>query len=207
MRTRSFPTLWLPGSVRKNLPRAFFVIPASTVATFSLLCVRLAARHRRGRSHGQKKRPTSARARLHGAIPGKNSFAPSFAADSGIIIAVAELTLDCPADTIDPVRYPLSSAAPKSCPMQNAIVAIFANVPEPGSAKRRLIPELGPDRAAALAEAFLEDTVAMVRTLDWAECIIAASSRLERTYFKREEVWLQSEGDLGERLEKILRLA
>jgi len=29
----------------------------------------------------------------------------------------------------------------------------------------------------------------------------------ERSYFKPEEVWLQSEGDLGDRLEKVLRLA
>lgn len=91
--------------------------------------------------------------------------------------------------------------------MPESIVCIFAKPPEPGSVKMRLIPELGPERAAELAEAFLEDTVAMVRTLDWAECIIAATAAFERSYFKPEEVWLQSEGDLGERLEKVLRLA
>jgi len=91
--------------------------------------------------------------------------------------------------------------------MPSAIVSIFARAPEPGNAKPRLIPELGPERAAELADAFLEDTIAMVRTLDWAECIIAAAARFERPYFKPQEVWLQSEGDLGERLEKILRLA
>jgi uncharacterized protein len=46
-----------------------------------------------------------------------------------------------------------------------------------------------------------------VRTLPWAECVIAATRAFSREYFKPEEVWLQSEGDLGERLEKILRLA
>jgi rSAM/selenodomain-associated transferase 1 len=91
--------------------------------------------------------------------------------------------------------------------MPEAIVCIFAKPPIPGSVKTRLIPELGPDRAAELAEAFLEDTVAMVRTVPWAECIIAATKTFERSYFKPEEVWLQSEGDLGERLEKVLRLA
>ena len=91
--------------------------------------------------------------------------------------------------------------------MPQAIVCIFAKPPEPGSVKTRLIPELGPERAAELAEAFLEDTVAMVRTLDWAECIIAATEMFARRYFKPDEVWLQSEGDLGERLEKVLRLA
>jgi rSAM/selenodomain-associated transferase 1 len=91
--------------------------------------------------------------------------------------------------------------------MKSSIVSIFASAPEPGKTKPQLIPELGAERAAELAEAFLEDTVAMVRTLDWAECIIAAATQFERAYFKPEEVWLQSEGDLGERLEKILRLA
>ncbi len=91
--------------------------------------------------------------------------------------------------------------------MPEAIVCIFAKPPIPGSVKTRLIPELGPERAAELAEAFLEDTVAMVRTLPWAECIIAATKTFERSYFKPEEVWLQSEGDLGDRLEKVLRLA
>jgi uncharacterized protein len=91
--------------------------------------------------------------------------------------------------------------------MPEAMVCIFVKPPEPGAVKTRLIPELGPERTAELAEAFLEDTVAMVRTLPWAECIIAATKMFERRYFKPEEVWLQSEGDLGERLEKVLRLA
>ena len=91
--------------------------------------------------------------------------------------------------------------------MPEAMVCIFAKPPDSGSTKLRLLPEFGAERAAELAEAFLEDTVAMVRTLPWAECIIAASAAFARGYFKPEEVWLQSEGDLGERLEKVLRLA
>ncbi|HZD94109.1 MAG TPA: TIGR04282 family arsenosugar biosynthesis glycosyltransferase [Candidatus Sulfotelmatobacter sp.] len=87
------------------------------------------------------------------------------------------------------------------------MLAIFAKVPEPGSVKTRLIPELGPDRAAELAEAFLEDTVTRMRKLEWAECIVAATARFQRSYLKADELWLQSEGDLGERLEKVLRLA
>lgn len=91
--------------------------------------------------------------------------------------------------------------------MPEAMVCIFAQPPEPGSAKPRLVPQLGPERVAEFEEAFLEDTVAMVRTLDWAECMIAATRAFSRSYFKPQEMWLQSEGDLGERLEKILRLA
>ena len=91
--------------------------------------------------------------------------------------------------------------------MPEAMVCIFAQPPEPASANPRLVPALGPQRVAELEEAFLEDTVTMVRTLDWAECVIAATRAFVRPYFKPQEVWLQSEGDLGERLEKILRLA
>ncbi len=91
--------------------------------------------------------------------------------------------------------------------MPEAVVCIFAKPPQPDLVKTRLIPALGAERAAELAEAFLQDTVALVRTLPWAECIIAATERFERSYFRPEEIWLQSEGDLGERLEKILRLA
>jgi len=91
--------------------------------------------------------------------------------------------------------------------MPEAIVCIFAEPPIAGAVTTQLVPELGAERAAVLAEAFLEDTVAMVRTLTWAECIIAATKAFERSYFKPEEVWLQSEGDMGERLEKVLRLA
>jgi uncharacterized protein len=91
--------------------------------------------------------------------------------------------------------------------IQEAVLAIFAKVPEPGSVKTRLIPELGPERAAELAEAFLEDTVRRTRGLEWAECIVAATAPIERAYFRPHEVWMQSEGDLGERLEKVLRLA
>ena len=91
--------------------------------------------------------------------------------------------------------------------MPEAMVCIFAQPPEPASGNPRLVPELGPERVAELEEAFLEDTVALVRTLDWAELVIAASEAFSRRFFKPQEVWLQSEGDLGERLEKILRLA
>jgi rSAM/selenodomain-associated transferase 1 len=91
--------------------------------------------------------------------------------------------------------------------MQEAIICIFAKPPEPGAVNRGLIPALGPERAAQLADAFLEDTITIVHKLPWAECIIAATKTFTGSYFKPEEVWLQSEGDLGERLEKILRLA
>ena len=56
------------------------------------------------------------------------------------------------------------------------MVYIFASPPEPASANPRLVPAFGPERVAELEEAFLADTVALVRTLDWAELVVAAAS-------------------------------
>ena len=89
--------------------------------------------------------------------------------------------------------------------MEQAVICIFAKPPQAGRVKTRLIPELGEDRAAGLAEAFLRDTVAMVRQCTWASCRIAATEIFERDYFRPEELWLQGEGDLGMRLERIFR--
>lgn len=89
--------------------------------------------------------------------------------------------------------------------MEQAVFCIFAKPPLPGKAKTRLIPELGEARAAELAEAFLDDTIDMVRNCRWASCRIAATENFERSYFRPEEVWLQGEGDLGMRLERIFR--
>lgn len=89
--------------------------------------------------------------------------------------------------------------------MERSVICIFAKPPEAGKVKTRLIPELGAQRAAELAEAFLQDTVAMTRECGWASCRIAATQYFQRDYFSPEEVWLQGEGDLGMRLEKIFR--
>jgi rSAM/selenodomain-associated transferase 1 len=89
--------------------------------------------------------------------------------------------------------------------MEQAVICIFAKPPEAGRVKTRLIPELGEQRAAELAEAFLQDTVSLVRECPWARCAIAATEHFERDYFRRDEVWLQGEGDLGMRLERIFR--
>lgn len=47
--------------------------------------------------------------------------------------------------------------------MPSRRLIIFAKLPEPGHVKTRLIPTLGPDGAALLYEAFLDDTIAMCR--------------------------------------------
>ena len=89
--------------------------------------------------------------------------------------------------------------------MEQAVICIFAKPPEAGKVKTRLVPALGEQRASELAEAFLQDTVAMVRRCAWAHCRIAATEVFERSYFLSDEVWLQGEGDLGMRMEGIFR--
>jgi rSAM/selenodomain-associated transferase 1 len=89
--------------------------------------------------------------------------------------------------------------------MEHAVICIFAKPPEAGRVKTRLIPELGEQRAAELAEVFLQDTVAMARKCAWAKCRIAATEPFDRDYFLPDEVWLQGEGDLGMRMERIFR--
>jgi uncharacterized protein len=88
---------------------------------------------------------------------------------------------------------------------KKAVICIFAKPPRPGEVKTRLVPLLGTERAAALAETFLQDTVAMVRQCFWATCVIAATQPFERDYFSQQELWLQGDGDLGMRLERIFQ--
>lgn len=91
---------------------------------------------------------------------------------------------------------------------QPCYICVFAKPPEPGSAKTRLIPSVGSDGAVALAEAFLQDTWSGVRSLPWACAVIASTAPFRPSGLgDRPEIWLQGEGDLGARLERILRRA
>jgi hypothetical protein len=85
-------------------------------------------------------------------------------------------------------------------------VVVFAKPPVPGRTKARLARALGDEEAARLARAFLEDTWATVGALGWARPILA-SATADVAAFGLEgevEVWPQGEGDLGERLERVL---
>lgn len=86
-------------------------------------------------------------------------------------------------------------------------VCVFAKPPRPGSVKTRL--ELGGARTALLARAFFLDTWAMVRSLPWARPILAATEGGAEDFGlpADTEVWLQGDGDLGERLERVLARA
>jgi len=90
------------------------------------------------------------------------------------------------------------------------LIALFAKAPVPGVVKTRLIPLLGPLGAARLAEAFLLDAVALLRTLPWARPVIATTGPFAEGLARAigdVELWDQGDGDLGARMERVLRQA
>jgi len=91
---------------------------------------------------------------------------------------------------------------------QQCCICVFAKPPRPGSAKTRLIPAVGAAGSAALAGAFLQDVWSAVRSLPWARTVIASTAPFALSVDDDSpEVWQQGEGDLGARLERILRRA
>jgi uncharacterized protein len=84
-----------------------------------------------------------------------------------------------------------------------AMICIFAKPPVAGQVKTRLAAVLGADAAAQLARAFLEDTIESVQALPWAQAALATTSAVEADI----PVLLQGEGDLGARIEHVLRAA
>lgn len=88
-------------------------------------------------------------------------------------------------------------------------VCLFAKPPRAGEAKTRLVPALGAEGAAALAGAFLEDTWALLASLPWARPVLSSPVAWPAALLPSPapQVWLQGEGDLGTRLERILARA
>lgn len=85
-------------------------------------------------------------------------------------------------------------------------VCIFAKPPVPGTVKTRLAE---PRRAAELARAFLVDTCVAVRAMPWADAVVATTTPFDGDLAAQLGVpfWLQGDGDLGARLERVLRRA
>ena len=76
--------------------------------------------------------------------------------------------------------------------------------------KTRLASTLGDDRAAALATAFLRDTWELVNSLPWGRPVLATTDLAwgeHASDLGASEVWSQGEGDLGARLEHVMRRA
>lgn len=87
-------------------------------------------------------------------------------------------------------------------------VCIFAKPPVPGEVKTRLIPAVGSESAARLAAAMLLDVWRTVESCTGVRPILA-TTRLGDfpVCVSAENVWLQGEGDLGQRIERILTRA
>jgi rSAM/selenodomain-associated transferase 1 len=95
---------------------------------------------------------------------------------------------------------------------QTALV-IMAKAPEPGLAKTRLIPALGADGAARLAERMLRHTVSAARAAGFAHvelCVAPDTAHpLVQALTQQHGVALapQGEGDLGQRMQRALQRA
>lgn len=96
---------------------------------------------------------------------------------------------------------------------QGLALVLFAKAPVPGSVKTRLVPPLRPEAAAALQEALLRDTAALVvesvhfeRPRPRLYCAAGAPTDevpLRRLLPAEFEIVAQGEGDLGKRLEHV----
>jgi uncharacterized protein len=88
-------------------------------------------------------------------------------------------------------------------------ICVFVKPPVAGKVKTRLIPIVGANGAAALAEAFFRDTWNGVESLSWALPVVATTDAIDTNIIPRTEtqVWLQGGGDLDARIERILRRA
>lgn len=81
-------------------------------------------------------------------------------------------------------------------------ICIFAKEPIPGRVKTRLAATVGDAAAARLAAAFLKDTLSLAHTFNVAT--VLAWSGAADSAPNGVEVWPQGEGDLGERIERML---
>lgn len=84
-------------------------------------------------------------------------------------------------------------------------VCIFAKPPVPAEVKTRLIPALGARIAADLAGAMLLDAWRTAESCPGVRPVLATTRAGEfPMQVPPENIWLQGEGDLGERIERIL---
>ena len=90
----------------------------------------------------------------------------------------------------------------------DATVCILVKEPRAGTVKTRLAAAIGAEAAAGLARAFFLDTLALAQ-LAPARVVVALEG--DDAAFpglrERVEVWPQGDGDLGARLERVLRRA
>ena len=84
-------------------------------------------------------------------------------------------------------------------------LCIFAKVPRPGAVKTQLAVEIGDQAAAALAQAFLEDSLALAACMPGARTVLALSGDPTTLVplAVQTTIWSQGEGDLGERMQRV----
>lgn len=87
------------------------------------------------------------------------------------------------------------------------LICVFAKPPVPGKVKTRLAARVGDTHAANLARAFLADTWEIVSSATWARAALATTEGAASDFGLPEHtnIWLQGEGNLGERLERIIQ--
>lgn len=88
-------------------------------------------------------------------------------------------------------------------------ICVFAKAPKAGQVKTRLAAVVGASLATQYARAFLLDSIALAAQLKPKRVILALSGDAADlpTVPQDIEIWSQGEGDLGERMERILRRA
>lgn len=88
------------------------------------------------------------------------------------------------------------------------ILCVFAKPPFAGQVKTRLAARVGDEPAARVARALFTDTWAQVRSVGWARSVVASTQLVPEAFgVGPQDIWLQGEGDLGARLERIFERA
>jgi rSAM/selenodomain-associated transferase 1 len=87
------------------------------------------------------------------------------------------------------------------------ILCVFAKPPRPGEVKTRLAQDVGAESAAVLARAFFADTWRAARSCTWAQAVLATTDIVAKEWGGVAPIWPQGDGDLGDRLERVLRRA
>ncbi len=88
---------------------------------------------------------------------------------------------------------------------RSGLLCVFAKAPLPGMVKTRLIPAIGAERAARLAEAGLRDTWTLATRNGQARLLLDGDAATLPTLTPHPQILRQSTGDLGARLSACFR--